>query len=54
MSVCLKFLLGIPTRAVNDVLFTEFSELPMSQGPGSLQSTNGTECIAGPTLTLCE
>ena len=55
MDECiLKFLLGILTRAVNDVLFTECSELAMTQGPGSLQSTNGTECIASPTLTLYE
>ena len=40
------------TRAVNNVLFTECGERLMSQGPGSLQSSNGTECIAGSTLTL--
>ena len=40
------------TRAVNDVLFTEFGQCPMSQGPGSFQSSNGTEGIAGSTLFL--
>ena len=40
------------TRAVNDILFTEFNQLSMGQGPGSLQSSNGTEGIASSTLIL--
>ena len=43
---------GTPTRAVNNVLFTESREFAMSQCPRPLQSSHGTEGIACPTHTL--